>query len=72
MKARDGVFSIMGNHDYCGYARYDSVEEEEDGVRRLQELEKKAGMEMLLNSHRIIRRGADSLALIGVEYIGQP
>ncbi|MGM9770719.1 MAG: metallophosphoesterase [Candidatus Cryptobacteroides sp.] len=72
MEAKDGVFSIMGNHDYCGYARYDSVEEEEEGVKRLQELEKKAGMEMLLNSHRIIRRGADSLALIGVEYIGQP
>lgn len=71
LKAGDGVYAIMGNHDYCGYAHY-SPEEQDEAILRLRELEKDAGLELLLNRNVIIRRGADSLALIGIEYAGQP
>ena len=71
LHAPDGVFAIMGNHDYCGYANY-SPEEQDNAILRLQALEKEAGLDLMLNRNVIIRRGADSLALIGIEYAGQP
>ena len=71
LEAPDGVYAIMGNHDYCGYADY-TPEEQDNAILRLQNLEKEAGLELLLNRNVIIRRGADSLALIGIEYAGQP
>ncbi|MGM9768530.1 MAG: metallophosphoesterase [Candidatus Cryptobacteroides sp.] len=71
LDAPDGVYAIMGNHDYCGYANY-SPEEQDNAILRLQALEKEAGLDLMLNRNVIIRRGADSLALIGIEYAGQP
>lgn len=71
LEAKDGVYAIMGNHDYCGYAHY-SPEDQDNAILRLQALEKEAGLDLLLNSHVIISRGEDSLALIGIEYAGQP
>ena len=71
LDAPDGVYAIMGNHDYCGYAHYEP-EDQDNAILRLQALEKEAGFNLLLNSHVIIRHGADSLALIGIEYAGQP
>lgn len=72
LNAPDGVFSIMGNHDYLGYVHYDSPGEQEVQQRRLIGMERSAGMDLLLNENRIIRHGCDSIALIGVENDGRP
>lgn len=72
LQARDGVYSIMGNHDYCGYARYGDAAEQDMAIKKLQDLERSAGMDLLLNENRIITRGTDSIALIGVENYGRP
>lgn len=58
LKAKDGVFSILGNHD-CYY------------IWKVKEQEKKIGWELLFNKHVFIRRNDDSIALIGVEQIGK-
>lgn len=66
LHAEDGVISILGNHDYCQYS--DLSEEAKDAeVRRLMTIEKDMGWDLLMNENRIIRRGQDSLAIIGVE-----
>lgn len=67
-----GVFSIMGNHDYGDYSDWPSVADKEQDVRNLWRMESEAGLTMLNNSFRWIRCGADSVALIGVENIGDP
>lgn len=66
MKSEDGVISVIGNHDYGTYAPDDP----DTDVPRLDILvskEKSLGWDPLLNENRIIRRGCDSIAVIGVE-----
>lgn len=67
LKAKDGVFSVLGNHDYCGYWEYDKLSTQIDSLNLVKKLYSDAGIDLLLNDHRIIRQGADSLAVLGVE-----
>lgn len=68
MNAKDGVFSVMGNHDYACYVSCDQAQE----IRNLQEVEKSLGWKVLLNEHVLIQRGSDSIAILGVENQGRP
>lgn len=72
LKARDGTYSVLGNHDYCGYAHYASEDGQKKAVLRLMDMERKCGMDLLMNENRILRNGQDSIALIGVENDGIP
>lgn len=72
LKARDGIVSIMGNHDYMAYHRWGSEEERLQNIRLLQEHERAIGWNLLLNRHVLIRRGNDSIAVLGVENDGNP
>ena len=77
--APDGVYSVMGNHDYCLYAQDcthrvhgRSVTVAERDRMLLQYMENKMGWRMLMNSNTIIRRGGSTIAIVGVENIGKP
>ncbi len=72
LKAADGVYTVMGNHDYCMYQRYDSPTEQAENIARLQAVEREMGWQMLLNEHRLLTRSGDTIALIGVENDGNP
>ena len=64
------VYSVLGNHDYHIYAgKKDNMEESviDAKIEELKERERGLGWDLLLNENRIIHRGADSLAVIGVE-----
>lgn len=68
LKARDGVFAILGNHDYQPYNRMWSERERAEHVARLVEMEKRdLGWQLLMNESAIIRRGGDSIAVLGSE-----
>lgn len=71
LKAHDGVYSVMGNHDYSLYRRISMAERKAD-IRNLQELQRSFGWNLLLNDNTIIRKGDDSIAIIGVENDGTP
>lgn len=72
IKAPDGVFSIMGNHDYCEYVPDPTKRTIEKNQTVLKYLEGKIGWKLLLNEHVLIRRGGSEIALIGVENISRP
>lgn len=72
LKAPDGVFSILGNHDYCAYLRYPTPGGAAAACKRLRNKEKAMGWQLLLNEHAVIRRRGAEIAIIGVENDGKP
>lgn len=72
MHARDGILSVMGNHDYCEYGEDKSKENIGRNQNVLRYLEGKIGWRLLMNEHVLISRGQDSIAVIGVENISRP
>lgn len=72
LKAKDGVYSVLGNHDYGTYVKWNSEADRIANIDSLIARENRMGWRMLNNSHTIIRRGNDSIAVIGVENSGRP
>lgn len=72
LKAKDGVYSVLGNHDYGTYVKWDSEADRIINIDSLIARENRMGWRMMNNSHTIIRRGNDSIAVIGVENSGRP
>ncbi|MDB0674009.1 metallophosphoesterase, partial [Barnesiella intestinihominis] len=72
LSAPDGVYSILGNHDYGDYFHWGNPEEKEQTLRSLIVDEEKMGWTMLNNRSVFLHRGNDSIALIGVENWGLP
>lgn len=72
IQARDGVFSVMGNHDYCEYVE----DKSESNIRKnqtvLRYLEQKIGWRLLMNEHVTLQRDGASIELVGVENISRP
>ena len=72
LKATDGVYSVLGNHDYGTYVKWNSEADRLANIDSLIVRENRMGWKMLNNSHTIIRKGNDSIAVIGVENSGRP
>lgn len=71
IEAKDGKFSVLGNHDYGDYGSWETMHEKEQNVPNLIELQKQAGFKMLRNEHQIINKNSEKLYLIGVENWGE-
>src|SRR5690606_10515653 len=56
INAQDGVFSVLGNHDYGDYREWESAEAKEKNLEDLKEVHKKMGWDLLLNEHRFIEK----------------
>ena len=70
LKAKQGKYSILGNHDYGEYVRFDSEEEKEKNFKAIKELHPKIGFNLLLNDSVYVVKGTDKIALVGVENWG--
>lgn len=68
IEARDGVFSVLGNHDYSAYSNFpDSVQWRY--VDELKSRQEAMGWNLLLDENVPLIRGNDTISLIGVENI---
>ena len=72
LKAPDGVYSVLGNHDYCQYGFDKSKEQQVAELNRVKETEIAMGWNLLEDTHRIVYRASDSLAIAGVGNISKP
>lgn len=72
LKAKHGVYSVLGNHDYSTYIRWNTLEEQAKNFDSLKDKQVQIGWKMLNNSHVKLYQGTDSIALIGVENSGRP
>lgn len=72
LTAPDGVYAILGNHDYGDYFSWGSPAEKQANMQHLYDLYDNIGWRLLRNETAWLRRGSDSIAVIGVENIGDP
>lgn len=71
IKAKDGKFSVLGNHDYGMYGKFNSKEEERQNVPNLIKFQKEAGFTMLRNENLSIDKNGEKIYLLGVENWGE-
>ncbi|RNC88433.1 MAG: metallophosphoesterase [Winogradskyella sp.] len=71
LKAKDGLFSVLGNHDYGDYVRWPSDEAKTQNLEDLKQLQKDIGFDLLLNDNRFIEKNGERIALVGVENWGK-
>lgn len=70
LKAPDGIFSVLGNHDYGDYVQWKSEAEKEANLEHLKKIQREMGWELLLNEHRFLERDGQRIAVVGVENWG--
>lgn len=67
LKAKDGVVSILGNHDYMPYMHKSNAERQKE-IGEVVRIEREVlGWKLLMNENTIIKRGNDSIAIMGCE-----
>ena len=71
LSANDGVFSVLGNHDYGDYVDWATEKDKQDNLNELITIQKEIGFDLLLNESRYIQKDGQKLALVGVENWGK-
>jgi predicted MPP superfamily phosphohydrolase len=71
LKAPYGIFAILGNHDYGAYVNWPSPEAKEKDKKDLYAFYHRLGWRLLLNEHSVLRKGNDSIAVLGVHNWGK-
>lgn len=71
-RAKNGVYSILGNHDYGDYYKWPTPEAKEQNMQQMKTNQAKMGWTMLNNSSVEIVASTDTIVLIGVENWGKP
>jgi len=70
VKAPFGQFSILGNHDYGDYVKWDTAANKTANLQDLKNYHAKLGYRLLLDEHVEIRKNGEKIILAGVENWG--
>ena len=70
LKAPYGVYSVLGNHDYGDYKKWDSVQAKQENMELLYQYQKEMGFQLLNNENSILTKGEDVIGIYGVENWG--
>lgn len=67
LKAKHGVYSTLGNHDYGDYAAWPDAQAKTANLDRLKQMHAGMGWRLLMNEHVPIERSGEKIGLLGVE-----
>ena len=70
-KPKLGKYSVLGNHDYGEYIKWDSEAEKEANFEAIKDLHNKIDFTLLLNQNVTLEQNNSLLKLIGVENWGK-
>jgi predicted MPP superfamily phosphohydrolase len=71
LKAPFGKFSVLGNHDYGDYMKWESKGHKHANLNRLKRVHGEIGFKLLLNEAFTLEKNGQSISLIGVENWGK-
>ncbi|MGB6152920.1 MAG: metallophosphoesterase [Pricia sp.] len=71
LKAKDGKFSVLGNHDYGDYVDWETEALKRQNLENLKSIQRDIGFDLILNDSRYLEKGGDRIALVGVENWGR-
>jgi uncharacterized protein len=63
----NGVYSVLGNHDYGDYHQWPSIEAKAQNLEYLKQVQKEMGWQLLMNETVFIEKDGQKIALSGVE-----
>lgn len=65
-----GNYSILGNHDYGEYVKFDSTEAKKQNFENIKDIHSKLGWKLLLNENVTFTKDNEIINLVGVENWG--
>lgn len=71
LKAPMGKYSVLGNHDYGDYIRWESAEAKRSNLDRLKQVHGEIGFRLMLNEAITLQKDGQRITLIGVENWGK-
>ena len=71
LKAPMGKFSVLGNHDYGDYIKWETPEAKRDNLARLKQVHADIGFRLLLDKSVTLQKEGESITLLGVENWGK-
>jgi len=71
LRAKHGVISTTGNHDYGDYVQWDTPEEKVANFEKFKRIHKQLGWNLLMNENVILERDSQKIAILGIENWGK-
>ena len=71
LEAKEGKYSILGNHDYGDYMDWDNPQDKIENFQKVKDIHQKIGFDLLLDEHRYLEKDGQKIALVGVENWGK-
>ncbi|MBK6552168.1 MAG: metallophosphoesterase [Flavobacteriales bacterium] len=71
LKARLGKFSILGNHDYSDYVRWEDPAGKAANLEKLKSIHKAMGFRLMLDEHLTLEQNGGKIGLLGVQNWGK-
>ncbi|WP_339658923.1 metallophosphoesterase [uncultured Polaribacter sp.] len=71
LEAKEGKYSILGNHDYGDYMDWKNPQDKIDNFQAVKDIHQKIGFDLLCNENRYLEKDGQKIALIGVENWGK-
>ena len=72
LNAQQGKYSVLGNHDYGDYSKWESEEERRRNFADIKDFHAQIGFKLLLNEAECIENKGEKIAIVGVENWGNP
>ncbi len=67
IRAKHGVYSILGNHDYGDYYAWENQAAKQQNFQNLLQTHRELGWDLMLNENRLLEINGEKIAVIGVE-----
>ena len=71
LKAPQGKFAVLGNHDYGEYVAWESAAAKDQNLEKLKGHHQQMGFQLLNNTQVALQKGKDTIKLVGVENWGK-